>query len=499
MIFVNMPTRDFRAQRAVQHDEDLTPRAPIRFLDTQPILSIEKAADRVIPSSIVEEAVAHADDGEPFHGLTVDEKAAIHLYTMEPRISAFKVYAELNRALRHKSRKHVAPWLRYLKLLFSALLKLPRVSRTQILWRGVSGDHSHLYRDRVGQIVRWWGLTSLTPSLDAITPFFGPGPRTVFVVTGGGGFDISGLSSFPGEDEVLLPPGCRLRVEGVSQEGGGALVELRLVDAEGAISAAGLGGGEGRIAALMRELRDVASYPAQVGRGGGELMGLGVTYRAGAMEVVVGARGGGELAVGLWALGRSLLDGERVVVEGRLMEARELFLESVSLDATLAEGFNALGAEMGGGEVLELKDGRVMCATELFDEAIKFNKDLFMPYLNLATRVDDDGEVTLRDGRRLDKRALLVEALRCNPDSALAYFTLASTLSRRGVVELSGGGVFDKRALLLEGLRRDEDDENALVALARLLAPRDVVKIAEGGGWWTKKALYARATALSRQ
>ena len=65
--------------------------------------------------------------------LSADAIAALHLYTCE---SAF--YREINAVLRSPDRTKVVPYLPYLRLLFSAVSRLP--AHTKPLWRGVSLD-----------------------------------------------------------------------------------------------------------------------------------------------------------------------------------------------------------------------------------------------------------------------------------------------------------------------------------------------------------------------
>ena len=55
------------------------------------------------------------------HGLTAEQIGAIHMYTQETPF-----YGALNGALRDKDRERLKPFFAYLKLLLSALHKLPR-------------------------------------------------------------------------------------------------------------------------------------------------------------------------------------------------------------------------------------------------------------------------------------------------------------------------------------------------------------------------------------
>ncbi|CAF3817876.1 unnamed protein product, partial [Rotaria sp. Silwood1] len=96
--------------------------------------------------------------------LSPDESAAIHLYTMEWTPSDASLYAVLNRALRAENRSLLRPWFFYLKLLFSALYKIPSDQRT--LWRGVRADLSAAYQK--GKKIAWWGFSSCTESIQVL-------------------------------------------------------------------------------------------------------------------------------------------------------------------------------------------------------------------------------------------------------------------------------------------------------------------------------------------
>ncbi|MEV0393728.1 ADP-ribosyltransferase domain-containing protein [Polymorphospora rubra] len=154
-------------------------------------------------------------------GLSVDEAAAVYLYTCE---SAF--YRQINATLRHVDRSQVVPYLPYLRLLFSALDRLP--VRTEPLWRGVSLDLRSQYP--VGRTVTWWGVSSCTSKLDVAQGFLGRrGRRTLFEVRPERAVGIRRYSAFTGEEEFLLAPGTQLEVTEVTAERGG-LCTVRLTE-----------------------------------------------------------------------------------------------------------------------------------------------------------------------------------------------------------------------------------------------------------------------------
>ncbi|MFD6548667.1 ADP-ribosyltransferase domain-containing protein [Streptomyces sp. NPDC058398] len=152
-------------------------------------------------------------------GPSADAIAALHLYTCE---SAF--YREINSVLRSPDRTRVTPYLPYLRLLFSAVSKLP--AYTQPLWRGVSLDLRTQYP--VGRTVTWWGVSSCTSELKVARAFLGSrGKRTLFEVTPARAVGIKRFSAFTGEEEYILTPGTQLKVTEVQSESRG-LCTVRL-------------------------------------------------------------------------------------------------------------------------------------------------------------------------------------------------------------------------------------------------------------------------------
>lgn len=137
--------------------------------------------------------------------------AALYLYTM-----AHAFYQQLNAAMRHFDRSRAKPFFGYLKLLFCAMESLVQNEKKQ-LWRGVNLD---LSRDHVvGDEVVWWGASSCTPKLAVAQGFLGnSGKRTLFSVASTTAVPIKECSAFRGEEEWLLAPGTRLRVEKVTNK-----------------------------------------------------------------------------------------------------------------------------------------------------------------------------------------------------------------------------------------------------------------------------------------
>ena len=185
---------------------------PIRGYAKEPSLPLEEAVKPI--SDLLDDLetmvdIAKSNSKKPADGLTVDESAAIHLYTMqweEPNVSLF---TKLNTTLRSKRREPLKPWFRYLKLALTALFKLPPVKGT--VWRGVRGNLSDQYDDEH----IWWGFSSCTESMKVMEQFVGTtGVRTLFNIECINGKAIQKHSFYKDESEVLLLPGTYFRVVG---------------------------------------------------------------------------------------------------------------------------------------------------------------------------------------------------------------------------------------------------------------------------------------------
>ena len=84
------------------------------------------------------------------HNLTKDEASAIYLYTMEMSDET-SIYRILNQTLRAEDRSIARQWFPYLKLLDSAVSKLPTVK--SVVWRGIDKDVSQTFK--TGQTITW--------------------------------------------------------------------------------------------------------------------------------------------------------------------------------------------------------------------------------------------------------------------------------------------------------------------------------------------------------
>ena len=96
-----------------------------------------------------------------------------------------------------------------------------------VLWRGVDLDLRGDYP--VDSLVTWWGLSSCTTS-EAVARGFMKGAGTLFRVDASFGVSIKPFSAFTHEDEVVLPPGTRLKVTGIRRTGKISEVALTTVE-----------------------------------------------------------------------------------------------------------------------------------------------------------------------------------------------------------------------------------------------------------------------------
>jgi hypothetical protein len=142
------------------------------------------------------------------HNLTKDEAATVYLYTMEMSEDEC-VYRMLNHALRVEDRSQVRPWFGYLKLLHSAMSKLPNFKGT--VWRGVNKDVRQSFKK--DQKITWWSISSCSTSVNVISSFLGTAPQnTLFNIQCSTGKSIAEYTCYPSEDEVILMPGTTFEV-----------------------------------------------------------------------------------------------------------------------------------------------------------------------------------------------------------------------------------------------------------------------------------------------
>lgn len=171
-----------------------------------PIVTLEQSLEKIsdhIPDVLEYASTAKKECRRDLNFLTWDESAAIYLYTMPKPF-----FSILNTALRTPDRQFQQPWLPFLKLLMTALEKLPSIKAT--IWRGVKYDAtSDFVHD---SIYTWWSVTSCSQNISRVEAYLGES-GTLFAIETVHGKDISMLSAVPEEGEVILMPGTQVRAK----------------------------------------------------------------------------------------------------------------------------------------------------------------------------------------------------------------------------------------------------------------------------------------------
>ena len=150
---------------------------------------------------------------KPPNGLTIDESAAVRLYTIEWSKPHRSLYSMINHTLKKDDREHLRPYFKYMKLFLTALIKIPCAPPSTI-WRGITKNMSAEFPP--GTPVTWWAFSSCTTSLTVLENHMylgNTGDRTLFSVETINGRTIKDHSHFVTEDEMLLLPGTYMVVQ----------------------------------------------------------------------------------------------------------------------------------------------------------------------------------------------------------------------------------------------------------------------------------------------
>ena len=203
-----------------------TMRAPIEGYEKFPLVPLEEAVQPlvdIVPKLERNVYLVKQNCQEPQDGLTRDESAAIMLYTLESNPHHQSLYVILNTTLRSEERQKLKPWFLYLRLILTALGRLP--SQRRFVNRGVREDLRSQYP--IGKSIVWWGFSSCTSSIAVleVESFFGKtGTRTLFQIECHSGKDIKNHSFIQQEDEILLLPARQLRVTSCLDSGNGLYI-----------------------------------------------------------------------------------------------------------------------------------------------------------------------------------------------------------------------------------------------------------------------------------
>ncbi|UJR07151.1 hypothetical protein I4U23_011439 [Adineta vaga] len=190
----------------------------LKDLRNTPLVSLEDAVEPLrstFPRVNMSARVAKYRIGKPPDGLTIDESAAIQIYETGGSGLNQRIYDILNRVLFDQDRDQMQPYLSYLKLLLTALWKLPSFQGT--ICYEEQADVSNQYRK--GQKGIWWQITATridSRKLRKTTLFGLSKQKTMFSIQCENGKPVKKHLYVP-YDEILLLPGFQYEVLGVQQ------------------------------------------------------------------------------------------------------------------------------------------------------------------------------------------------------------------------------------------------------------------------------------------
>ena len=180
-------------------------RNPISGYRDLPLISLEQAVQTIIPfvPHVLDYANTAKINCRQNTSLTIDESAAIYLYTMPKPF-----YETLNKTFRALNPHALEPWFAFLKLFITALRKLSSCPTT--VWRGVWGNFGSDFA--ADNVHTWWSVNSCSSCVDAAACFAGE-TGTLFYIHTIHAKDIAAYSANQSEEEIILMPGTRLRVK----------------------------------------------------------------------------------------------------------------------------------------------------------------------------------------------------------------------------------------------------------------------------------------------
>ena len=161
------------------------------------------------------------------YGLTCDQSAAIYIYTMEWGDTTLNRL--LNKALRSENRQALKVWFPYLKLLDTALDKLPTVKGR--VWRAHPFKIGKSFSQ--GQLVTWWSMNSCSSSIDVIKNILGNNENsTLFSIEAVNGIEVSDYTEDKNEGEIILRMDTQFHVRssGLDHPNGLHVVHLVEID-----------------------------------------------------------------------------------------------------------------------------------------------------------------------------------------------------------------------------------------------------------------------------
>ncbi|CAF0953127.1 unnamed protein product [Adineta ricciae] len=196
------------------HNDCSNQHLPIGGYEKLPLVSLETAVEPLVsllPSVQTYVQLVKRKCENPSDGLTTDESASIMLCTVRWQPFDQCLSVVLNSTLRSGDREKLKPWFLYLKLLLTALSRLPASHQT--VYRGIKCDVSRFYPK--GKTITWWDLVLCMKSLDLLQSegYLGrKAGQTILTIESRSCRDISKHSFYPTTDMILLLPGTQFQV-----------------------------------------------------------------------------------------------------------------------------------------------------------------------------------------------------------------------------------------------------------------------------------------------
>jgi hypothetical protein len=206
---------------------------PIEGYEDMPLVSLELAVEplmTLLPSIQTYVHLAKKKCQNPANDLTCDQSASIMLCTMRWQPIDQCLSFVLNTILRSTDRQKLKPWFLYLKLLLTALCRLPSIFRT--VYRGIQLDISEQYpKDK---IIIWWDFVLCTTLLDNLYSekyLNKKNVRTIFTIECHSSKDINKHLFYPSIDMILLLPATQFQViESVKQKTNLYWIQLKEIE-----------------------------------------------------------------------------------------------------------------------------------------------------------------------------------------------------------------------------------------------------------------------------
>ena len=194
--------------------------------EKEPIVSLEQSlASLDSHLQFLPDQIKHAKASCRYpnpHGLTHDESAAVYLYSMHGDHKS--VHEHLERAWKMNDGSQMKPWFRYLKLLRSALEKLPDAKGET--WKGTTHDSNLANTLQSDSLPLYTCMRLCSTSMSELTHALDvkPGSRMILVgYKSVGGKDLTRYTESD-SSKVMLWSGARLnRVKTVDVDGYGIL------------------------------------------------------------------------------------------------------------------------------------------------------------------------------------------------------------------------------------------------------------------------------------